>query len=227
MAGGDAVEVELEKESFSVDVWESEIGDVRDSGASTIDGGVGRELGFKMIAERMGWGSKDFEGFGKAQDAGEIFRSGTVVVFLTAAGEECGEFLAATEKDGADAFGAVEFMGGDGKPGDAGVHFEGVFAYEGDQVKEEGDVVFLGDGGDRVDVDFYAGFTIGSGEEDGAGFWGDCLLNVGWEGGAVGGNGDVDGIFDGFVNGGVFDVRGDDGAVVEASDEEVEPFGAA
>lgn len=189
------------------------------------------EAGLEVGAEGGdGSGIEEGDGFGEAEDAGEVFGAGAEAVFLRAAGEEGGEFGA--EVEGADAFGAVEFVGAEGERGDAVEGEEGLFADVGDGVDEERDVVREGDLGEGGEVDFDAGFAVGGGEDEGGGVGADG----GGDGGGVGGArevngeiGDVEGEgLEGAVDGGVFDGGGDDvGAGREAAEEEVDALGAA
>lgn len=133
-----------------------------------------------------------------------------------------------TVKKDTDSFRGMKFVGAEGEGGDAGGNGEGLLAYVGDGIEEEGDVVFFGDGGEGGEIDFNAGFVIAGGKDDGCGGGANRRCKIGRErrsGKADGEIGDVAG-GKSAVNGRVFDRGGDEGAAKGAK-EVIEAFGAA
>lgn len=123
---GDVGLIEEDEEASGIAVGEREVGGVGEAfGGMTVAGDAGNggekkvfpfvpeggELFGALVSEER---EGEFSGGPHTDDACGVFRAAAVSVFLTAAVEEGVEIQAASYVERADAFGAVEFMGGQG-----------------------------------------------------------------------------------------------------------------
>lgn len=241
-AGGevDAGFVEEDEEAGAFAVVEGGVADVGGAvfaGAVEVDAfDFGGEALFEVVAELLDTRpvvvGGEFAGFAEGDDVGDVFGTGAVAVFLSAAAEEGFEAAALAEVEGADALGGVEFVAGDGEHVDGdGADVDGDFADGLDGVGVDGGVggfeLFGGLGDGLVDAGLVVGpHEGGEGGEIGVEVGGE-LVEVeaavlvdadGFDVEADGGHG-----FDGAEDGGVFDGGGEDLGVF-ASDEAGEGF---
>jgi len=242
-AGGDgeAAEVEGDDEAFALDAGEAEVGDVGGAeGGVTVQAGAGDELEeglFEVVAE--GGGEKREAGGGEAEadGGGDIFGAGAAVALVVAAEGVLGQGCALADVEGADALGAIDFVGAEAEEVDAPiVDVDGDAAGGLDGVAVEEDVCFAGDAGDFADGLEGADFVVDGHEGDEAGVGAERAAEVIGIDDAGGGDGeDGEGVaeavelFGDVEDGGVFDGGGDDvGAGGQGAEEgEVIRFGAA
>lgn len=171
----------------------------------------------------------EFGGLAHADEGGDIFGAAAAIVFLGAAALPGLPASAAADVEGAGAFGAVEFVGGDREEVEGEVtEVEGDFAGGLDCVNMEGDVVFSAEFAECANVKEGAGFVVGPHDA------GECdigILEGEFEGveaeAAVKVDGDFDDAvalfgegLDGFADGGVFDTTDNESFAGGAHGEE-------
>ena len=100
----------------------------------------------------------ELSGFAEADDAGDIFGAGAKAALVVAAVEELLQRRAGADVERADSFGAVNFVGGEGKQIDLqGVYVDGQLAGGLHGVGVEVDFEFGGEA-----ADFFEGWTVPS-----------------------------------------------------------------
>ena len=172
-AGGDAFHVELEQDALALDAGEADV-EVVGQAARPVGGAVEAdrvdalaELAPEGVAERPDVGGAavalvggELQGAGEARGGGDVFGAGAAL-FLLAAAEHGGlERGAAAVVEQADAFGSVDFVGGERHEVDAedvGADVDGAGGLDGVGVDDGAPVALfdgaadLGDGLERAD----------------------------------------------------------------------------
>ena len=120
---GNPFYIERDDERFALDAGEQNVRGIGSAwGVRAVDARIWdafEQAAFELIAQRGDAGAvgrerllREFGGFAEADDAGDVFCTGTEAALMMAAVEKLLDFCAGADVESADAFGAVEFVRG-------------------------------------------------------------------------------------------------------------------